>query len=614
MRPADSVAGYREAQMSRTDAEGPALLAARFRLGELLGTGGSASVFAAFDTRTATDIAVKILHPHLTERPAARDAFLAEAGRMEGLHHPNIVGVIDVGLDDAGDERIVWIAVERADGRSLSEHVARHGPLEPAEAVAVVDGMLRALEFAHAAGLVHRDVSPANVMVEAGSSGRIEPEGVRLLDFGLADAAGRTTLGTDDRLSAHARGHAGVIGNVNYLSPEQARGAAVDTRGDIYQAGAVLYFALTARAPFVRPTAEQTMRAHLFSPPPVPSVYDPRIPRELDRVVVRAMLKGPSDRFASANEMRSALTQLAVAPDRAWATLTTVAPAPRAASSVATATAADRAAAAGGSGTAESTRVLGRTVLPPREPEPVVPAPPPPSHSVRPSNSGWRARVGWLFAFLVAATAVTVILISAASTGPTAVVNAEPIASPTVAPPPVESPAPQATRADRGDADVRVVPELVGLTLGEAQAAIAEAGFATASVSAVDAPVRRDTIVSVEPSPGSRLRIGTPIALTVGSGLNRVPDVEGQGRDAAAALMHAAGFPASFAPRTVAPGIPAGSILGSDPAPGTSVAVGTPVTVWEAVLPDLVATPSPSPTRPAPSPTPHPTVTGGVDP
>ncbi len=178
----------------------------------------------------------------------------------------------------------------------------------------MLEVVLRALEHAHESGLVHRDVSPANIMLDTDARGCIAPSSIRLLDFGLADAAGAAVVGTDDLLNMHATGRAGVLGNVGYMSPEHVRGEAVDARGDIYQAGAVLYFALTGRAPFVRETIDLTMRAHLAAPPPVPSVTDRRIPRDLDRIVVRALLKNPEDRFATASDMRRALTERHNAP------------------------------------------------------------------------------------------------------------------------------------------------------------------------------------------------------------------------------------------------------------------------------------------------------------
>ncbi|WP_157416762.1 serine/threonine-protein kinase, partial [Agromyces allii] len=294
------------------------LVSGRYRLGELLGSGGSASAFAAVDVETGERVALKVLHPHLSEAPAARDAFLAEARRMQSLRHPNIAGVLDVGVHDGSGDPIAWIALELAGGMSLSEHVERHGPLPVAEALSVADGVLRALEAAHADGLIHRDVSPANVMVAVDAHGRLGADGVRLLDFGLADAAGRAAVGDDILRSETAHddarepgpadgGPAGVIGNVAYMSPEQLRGEPVDERGDLYQVGGLLHFALTGRAPFPRTTPGATMRAHLGSPPPVPSVLDSRIPRDVDRIVVRAMLKDPADRFADAAAMRSAV-------------------------------------------------------------------------------------------------------------------------------------------------------------------------------------------------------------------------------------------------------------------------------------------------------------------
>ncbi|WP_164861859.1 serine/threonine-protein kinase, partial [Microbacterium sp. CPCC 204701] len=283
------------------------VIAGRFRLGELLGTGGSASVYAAVDGRTGLGIALKVLHPHLSERPAAREAFLAEARRAQPLRHPHIVGVLGVGVDHDGEAPVAWIALERAAGSSLSQHVARNGPLTPAHAVAVIDGVLRALEAAHAIGLIHRDVSPSNVMVVPDASGALASDGVRLLDFGLADATGTAAIGTDDLLSVDAKGRAGVMGNVNYMSPEQVRGMPVDARGDVYQAGALLHFALTGRPPFPCQTTGQTLRAHLEAPPPLPSASDGSIPRGLDRVVVRAMLKDPADRFPSGAAMRAAV-------------------------------------------------------------------------------------------------------------------------------------------------------------------------------------------------------------------------------------------------------------------------------------------------------------------
>ena len=555
------------------------LISGRYRLGELLGTGGSASVFAAVDAIDGAQVALKILHPHLSDRPAARDAFLAEARRAELLRHPNIVGVLGVGVDEAGDAPLAWIALERAAGSSLSEHIATHGPLPPDEAAAVIDGILFALEAAHAIGLIHRDVSPANVMVAPDARGALHVEGVRLLDFGLADAAGKAALGSDDLLSIEATGRAGVLGNVNYMSPEQVRGEAVDGRGDLYQAGAVLYFALTGRPPFPRETTGQTMRAHLTAPPPVPSVLDRRIPRTLDRVVVRAMLKEPGDRFASVGAMRAALAG----------------PAPVAAAAA----------------PQEVTRVLGRTMVPPRVPGAPTPTPDG-AHLAAGPVRHVRSRAGTWFGVTVAAIIAAMIVVVAATGSPTASGGTEPpAAAPAEAPVQTESSSPPSAEPEPAASlsPLLTVPDVARHTIAEALRALAEAGLTASEIRRVDSPFAADTVLESTPAAGARLRAGEEVLLTVASGSNTIPDVAGQGRDAAAAIVQAAGFAPSFAYRAAPAGTPAGAIVGTDPAAGTVYAVGMSITILEAV--PEAPTPTPTPSRTTPTPTPTVTPTGG---
>lgn len=609
-----------------SDASG--LVSGRFRLGELLGTGGSASVFAAFDTHTGAAVALKILHPHLSERPVARDAFVAEARRVEPLRHPNIVAVRGAGVDETADPPLVWIALERAEGMTLSEHVAQHGPLPVADAVAVADGVLRALEAAHEIGLVHRDVSPSNVMVSRRSAGSsiapagIDGDSVRLLDFGMADAAGEAAWGTDDLLSTEPTGRPGVIGNVNYLSPEQARGEPVDARGDVYQSGAVLYFALTGRPPFPRETTGQTMRAHLESPPPVPSVVDPRIPRGLDRIVVRAMLKDPADRFTSATEMRAALTQLHAAPDAQVTARHTIAIAvaavappiatvssPVAAATQAVAASVPRLPAPRPVEVPTVTRVLGRTVVPPREHG--APSALHDAHTASGRPRRVRPRVGTWIAATTAALVATTIVVLAAASSPTASIERAPTTAATA----VETPVPaESAPVPQPEADVvpvaqPAVPDLAHHSIGEAERALADAGLVAGEVRRVDSPLAADTVLESSPAAGSRLAAGTVVALIVASGWNTIPDVTGQGRDAAAAIVQSSGFAPSFAYRTAPAGTPAGAILGTDPQAGTIFAVGTPITILEALA--TTSTPTPTPTTPAPTSSPTPSLGAG---
>lgn len=294
------------------------LVAGRFRLRGLLGSGGTAAVFAADDTQAGGSVALKLLHPHLAAERRAWDAFFEEVRAAQSISHPGLVEVRDAGIVDA-DPPVVWIAMELVEGVSLDEHVRVAGPLTPAAAVTVCDAVLAALEAAHAGGVVHRDVSPSNIsldpalLAEPLDAERLAAS-VRLLDFGLADIPGRSTVGADallsssDASSSDASGAdpAGVVANASYASPEQLAGAAVDERSDLYQLGACLYFALTGRAPFAGPVPA-VVHAHLTAPPPVPSVVRRGIPRPLDRVVTAAMLKRPNDRYADAGAMRAAL-------------------------------------------------------------------------------------------------------------------------------------------------------------------------------------------------------------------------------------------------------------------------------------------------------------------
>ncbi|WP_448811394.1 protein kinase domain-containing protein [Agromyces bauzanensis] len=587
------------------------LLSGRFRLGELLGTGGSASVFAAVDTVDGASVALKLLHPHLSGTPAMREAFFAEARRAEPLRHPNIAGVLGVGVDEASDDPVAWIAFERAPGRSLAEQVELAGALAVRDAVAVADGVLRALEAAHAIGLVHRDVSPANVMVVAGESGAIEVEGVRLLDFGLADAAGRAALGSDVLRSEAGEGPAGVIGNVDYMSPEQVRGAALDERGDLYQAGAVLYFALTGRPPFARDTSAETMRAHLQAPPPVPSVMDSRIPRELDRVVVRALLKHADDRFATAAEMRAAVTAAPTAAEpapvaEAGGTRVTrvVAPAPRP--------------------DVDSTRVLGRTRVPARPlaaERTAVQGPEMPRAGVQRSGRSRAAasaratgRRGTLGASIsVAALAVLVAaIIGSVAASPTAV----PIPSNSPSEGSLASPPPPTADASTPSSPPVVVtpppvvevvvPDVASATLAEAKRVLTDAGLVAGELTVVESERPADTVLGSSPEAGARAVEGSTVALTVASGFNRVPHVVGLTRAEALAALQRAGFTVALGTRRVA-GVAAGSVVGTDPGEGVSLQLATTVTLLEA---EATPRPTPPPTS-TPVPTPEPGTSGG---
>lgn len=539
------------------------LIAGRFRLEGLLGSGGTASVFAAIDTLLDRPVAIKLLHPHLSESEALREAFLDEARRTSAVAHPGIVEVVDVGTFQDGAVTIAWIAQELLEGTTLAEHVVTRGPLDAAATRRVGLMILGALEAAHTAGLVHRDVSPANVLVRFDGT---EPVRATLLDFGLADAAGRTTRG-DDVLRSSASATAGVVGNAQYASPEQLRGEPVGVPGDIYQVGGLLYFALTGRAPFEGGNRDAVVRAQLHAPPPVASVRARGVSPALDRVLVRAMLKDPADRFADAAEMRSALE--AAAPT----------PAPVAA-----------------------TRVLRPTPVDP----PLVAAPADPDTATgRPRGEG----PGWVTAVVVVAVlallAVAVPLMASAGrpepgAAPSAAATPSATADPGVTPSVITTPT---------AADDPVVPDL--RSLQEMLAALEGAGLVPGPVTTQDSPFPAGAVLSADPAVGRSVPRGTTVRLVVASGTNAIPPVDGWTAADADAAIRAAGF----APEAVATvsDRPVGTVVGSAPVAGASAQVGSSVRLL--VSSGRPLPPSPSPTTsatPAPSPTATPTATPGA--
>ncbi|MGC0370018.1 serine/threonine protein kinase [Microbacterium sp. SLBN-111] len=541
------------------------LIAGRFRLEGLLGSGGTASVFAATDTVLDRPVAIKLLHPHLSESAALREAFLDEARRTAGVAHPGIVEVVDVGTFQDGPVTIAWIAQERLDGATLAEHVQANGPLGASATRRIGVMILQALEAAHAVGLVHRDVSPANVLVRFDGP---QPARATLLDFGLADAAGRTTRG-DDVLRSSASASAGVVGNAQYASPEQLRGEPVGVRGDLYQVGGLLYFALTGRAPFEGGDRDAVVQAQLHAPPPVASVRARGVSPALDRVLVRAMLKDPAGRFADAAEMRAALeaTAPASAPAAATRVLRPV-PAPV----VATSTGAVAAVAADDA---------------------------PPGRS-RGEGPGWAAAI--VVVALLALAAVAVPLMASAG-------RTEPGAAPT-ATAPSASTAPSATSSASPtptvDADV-AVPDL--RSLQDTLAAIQAAGLVAGPVTTQDSPLPAGAVLSADPAAGTPVPRGTTVRLVVASGTNAIPPIDGWTAADADAAIRAAGFTPEAVP-TISDR-PAGTVIGSAPAAGASAQVGS--TVRLLVSSGRAAAPTPTPTAtPTTVPTPTPTPTPGA--
>lgn len=278
-------------------ADEPTKLGGRYEIGSLLGRGGMAEVRRARDLRLGRDVAIKQLRVDLATDPTFQVRFRREAQAAAGLNHPNIVAVYDTGeqADPVSGVQVPYIVMELVEGHTLRELLRTGRKIQPAKALEFAQGVLSALSYSHKAGIVHRDIKPANVMLAADGT-------VKVMDFGIARAVADT--------SATMTQTAAVIGTAQYLSPEQARGEAVDSRSDIYSTGCLLYELLTGRPPFQGDSPVSVAYQHVREQPVPPSHLDPMITPAMDVVVLKALAKDPADRYQTAAAMRADLGRI----------------------------------------------------------------------------------------------------------------------------------------------------------------------------------------------------------------------------------------------------------------------------------------------------------------
>src|SRR5215211_345235 len=268
--------------MSSSDTLINTLFDGRYRIVRKLGAGGMANVYLAEDEDLGRRVAVKILNERCANDDLFIERFRREAKSAAGLSHPNIVSVYDRGEA----EGTYYIAMEHLDGRTLKQLILARGPAPIKVAIEYTRQILGALQFAHRKGIVHRDIKPHNVLVDA--DGR-----AKVTDFGIARAG-----------AASQMTEAGsIVGTAHYLSPEQARGGPIDQRSDLYSVGIVLYELLTGSVPFMGDAPVEIAMKHLSQTPEPPSARRHDIPADLDYVVLRALAKDPSERYHSAEAM-----------------------------------------------------------------------------------------------------------------------------------------------------------------------------------------------------------------------------------------------------------------------------------------------------------------------
>jgi len=262
----------------------------RYRIESKIATGGMGTVYSATDERLDRSVAVKILDDRLAEDPAFVERFRREARSVAALAHPNIARVFD--YVEADDEH--FIVMELVEGEDLARLLQREDALSPDRAGRIAIQMCAALDHAHSAGIVHRDMKPANVIVTDGDT-------VKVTDFGIARAVGESKLTVTGA----------VMGSAHYISPEQANGKEIGPASDIYSTGVVLYEMLTGRVPFTGESLMAVAAKHLTDSVPRPSATNRSIPAVYDDIVERATAKDPRHRYSDAASLQQALQDAA---------------------------------------------------------------------------------------------------------------------------------------------------------------------------------------------------------------------------------------------------------------------------------------------------------------
>jgi beta-lactam-binding protein with PASTA domain len=545
----------------------------RYVIKRKLGSGGMADVYLAEDQELGRRVALKLLDERHASDEQFVERFRREAQSAAGLNHPNIVSIFDRGRA----EGTYYIAMEYLDGRTLKELLVRNGPTPIPIAIDYARQILGALAFAHRNGIVHRDIKPHNIVV--GGDGRL-----KVTDFGIARS------GTSQMTEVGS-----IVGTAQYLSPEQARGAPVDPRSDLYSLGVVLYEMLTGKVPFTGDTPVEIAMKHLSQVPKPPSEWREEVPHDLDAVVMRALAKDPDQRYGSAEEMDADLARVArgVSVSRE------------------TEDAMTQVLAGAGISSAQTMISRPRAVAPPAPP--VYRAPSPYYEEPQPGRSIWP----WLLALgLIIAGGIggwflyTKIQDQINSNKPIAVPDVTLLARPlAVAKIKEQGLVPRVVTASSdtvpkgqvsdenpgggskvakgstvtltvstGIAQVKV-PNVVGQDVNQAVATLAGIGL-NPNIVRVYSTAQADTVTAQQPHAGDQVPKGENVRINVSRGAKpvQVPDVTGQPFANAKSALQGQGFTVERVD-VQSDQYPQGVVVASSPPPGSSVAKGTKITL-----------------------------------
>jgi serine/threonine-protein kinase len=559
----------------------PRVLGNRYEITKAIARGGMARVYLARDRSLDRPVAVKELVPEFAADESFVERFRREAQAAANLTHPNIVGVYDWGTQD----NTYFIIMEYVDGPVLSKVLRDEGPLHPRRAAELASEVAAALGFAHSRGVVHRDVKPGNVILT--SSGQ-----AKVTDFGIA----RAMSAPEENLTQAGS----VMGTATYFSPEQAQGLQVDQRSDLYSLGVVLFEMVTGRTPFTGETPLAIAYKHVQDQPPAPSTLVSGLPAGLEAVIMKLLRKRPEDRYANAEDLRADLRRFL----NGQATLAEQ----------------ERAAAVG---TPTSAVAATGAAVAAAEPAPVAEPDPEP---VDEEQSRTGMYLGILVVLLVILAGVLFWFARSLGDGgkvqvpavigltkdeatsqlnelgfkvlateePSDTIEAGRVLS--------QNPGPGSKTDKAATVKIAVstgvekidVPDVVGKTQEEAVNALTAAGLKTKVTTAEDPNAAEGTVATQQPGAGEKVLKDAEITITVskGKGEEIVPDVEGQALAAAQQALQDAGFRSGVPKKVASSTVPAGDVISTDPAGGSSVKKGSVVTITVSTGVQQVTVPS----------------------
>ena len=472
----------------------------RYSLTHLIARGGMAQVFRATDLALNRPVALKVLYPELSVDQNFVERFRREAQAAANLSHPNIVPVFDWGEEDGA----YFIVMELVEGTSLAGLLRDQRIMAPARAASITAQVAGALAFAHRAGVVHRDVKPGNILIT-------EEGVVKVTDFGIAQA-----ISTVDHLTAAGS----VMGTATYFSPEQAEGSLVDGRSDVYSLGVVLYELLAGRPPFVGDSPVSVAGMHVRDAAPSPLQFNTGIPADLEAITMMALAKNPSQRYQTADEMRSDLLRFSEGrPVQA----------------------AQRGGRAFASDTTQAVSVVSG------ERTQAVPIQAGPRTDVvrrRKSNTPLVATASALAVLLVAALGYFFL----------------------------------------GSTATSVMPDVIGTSITEATSTITSQGLVVGATKLVQSTQPAGTVVASTPKPGAKVTKGQSVTLSVSLGTSTqpvtIPDVTGMSLSDAESTLQQAGLAYKVDFTATAPeGASPNTVLSQTPDGGTQGRTGDDVTI-----------------------------------